>query len=498
MKKHKSILTVIILFVLILSSGIQSFALASPMSDTYKNSKFYQRLVSAVKTGYQRADVASVAMSQLGYHEGTSLSDFGGGNTSSSLNFTEYNYHYGSLDGYGYAWCATFVSWCLRQAGVSKETAPSNCNCAAWVARFKDMSRFKASGSYTPKTGDIIFFKARGGDSVSGHVGIVLYVRNNYVYTIEGNTSDAVRQQRYLLSNSTILGYGVPDYPETSSVNGDIYIVSTNDVGSSLALRSEKSTSKGSTLLSLISGQIVEVSETSDGWAKISYGGKEGWASLSYLSLVKKGTSTISDSHTHSYSAKVVSATCVSDGYALYRCSCGNSYKDNITYATGHSYKNGKCIVCQVKDPSYTVPKNDTVKTPISEEKNSVSNNVSAVLPKPQPDNNNEKNNDVLSETEEKKSEESSDNTIMKENIDIASEENSEKQNSEDSSETAVTDEILNSEDENSEETHEMKEENTEIVKEKEIKNYLFTGVFIFVLLLGASISVFIYILRKK
>lgn len=42
--------------------------------------------------------------------------------------------------------------------------------------------------------------------------------------------------------------------------------------------------------------------------------------------------------HQHSYTSSVVSPTCTSDGYTKYTCSCGKSYTDNYTGATGHSY----------------------------------------------------------------------------------------------------------------------------------------------------------------
>ncbi|MBS5737456.1 MAG: CHAP domain-containing protein [Clostridiales bacterium] len=351
-----------LLFAFILCLPFTAGAVVSPMSEAYKSGVYYKNLLSAQMTGYGGADVVSVAMSQLGYHEGASPDDFDG-EGSSSYNFTEYNYFYGSLDGYGYAWCATFVSWCLRQAGIPVSTVPANCNCASWVSQFKNMSRFFSPSNYTPKTGDLIFFTPLGGDSVSGHVGIVLYTRNGYVYTIEGNTSDAVKQRRYSLSNQTIVGYGVPNYSDYSSTSSDIYIVSTNDIGSSLALRSEKSTASGYTLAFIPSGQIVLVNEISNGWAKITYNGESGWASLSYLSLVR-GKGDISDSentsgsdsstsHSHSYTSRIIPPSCVSEGYTVYSCYCGYSYISDIVSPSGHSYRNGICSICKNEDMEY-------------------------------------------------------------------------------------------------------------------------------------------------
>lgn len=58
-------------------------------------------------------------------------------------------------------------------------------------------------------------------------------------------------------------------------------------------------------------------------------------------------------SHIHSYTSTVVSPTCTSQGYTLHKCSCGESYKDKFTSATGHKYQNGICTVCGGKDPNY-------------------------------------------------------------------------------------------------------------------------------------------------
>ena len=43
--------------------------------------------------------------------------------------------------------------------------------------------------------------------------------------------------------------------------------------------------------------------------------------------------------HTHNYSVtNTVSPTCTAQGYTSFTCSCGSSYQDNVTQATGHSW----------------------------------------------------------------------------------------------------------------------------------------------------------------
>ena len=53
--------------------------------------------------------------------------------------------------------------------------------------------------------------------------------------------------------------------------------------------------------------------------------------------------------HTHSYSKKVTTATCTQQGYTMYTCTCGHSYKDGYTDPT-HSYSNNKCTRCGEMD----------------------------------------------------------------------------------------------------------------------------------------------------
>lgn len=64
-----------------------------------------------------------------------------------------------------------------------------------------------------PLPGDLIFFDwVADGVQDCDHVGIVLTVTNEYVYTIEGNTADTVAVRRYGIHDPRIMGYGVLDW----------------------------------------------------------------------------------------------------------------------------------------------------------------------------------------------------------------------------------------------------------------------------------------------
>lgn len=55
-------------------------------------------------------------------------------------------------------------------------------------------------------------------------------------------------------------------------------------------------------------------------------------------------SSSSTPSHSHSYSSKTVKATCTSGGYTVHTCSCGASYTDNYTSATGHKWSDWKTV----------------------------------------------------------------------------------------------------------------------------------------------------------
>jgi hypothetical protein len=58
-------------------------------------------------------------------------------------------------------------------------------------------------------------------------------------------------------------------------------------------------------------------------------------------------TDTIAKTKEHSYTvSNTVAPTCEGKGYTVYACACGDSYKDNYTSATGHTYDGQTCTKC--------------------------------------------------------------------------------------------------------------------------------------------------------
>lgn len=105
-------------------------------------------------------------------------------------------------------WCGCFLSWGADQQKASINGAPpSFADVDEGMKGFKD-SRMWREGGETPIPGDYVFFDWDGRTDPD-HVGAVLCVEGNYLYTIEGNSGGRVAVHRYPLSDSRIVGYGV-------------------------------------------------------------------------------------------------------------------------------------------------------------------------------------------------------------------------------------------------------------------------------------------------
>lgn len=131
----------------------------------------------------------------------------------------------------GQAWCAYFVAWCAREAGVSTTAIPNSYLCRNLVTYYTNQDRYYnyasvSSGKYTPKVGDLIFYSKTSGGSAS-HVGLVTAVNTSdgTVTTKEGNTRTSTGGSwvySYTMSYKSnkpwsgydqyIIGYSHPNY----------------------------------------------------------------------------------------------------------------------------------------------------------------------------------------------------------------------------------------------------------------------------------------------
>lgn len=216
-------------------------------NSSYAASKFYRNLNNIPLTGDGARDAVAVALSQMGYLEGDSefSGEYGG-----TGNVTEFGDYMGIS---GYAWCAAFCSWVYYNAhatdlyGYSDSCAEnpgswgyiwSDTYVPSWsnqlydfgYYRFSDYYRYSyapSQASYKPQPGDLIFFNAGYTPLDEGHIGMVVFSDDNYVYTAEGNTSsqDGVEAEgggaffkKYSLSDSAIAGYGAMPFETVSNL----------------------------------------------------------------------------------------------------------------------------------------------------------------------------------------------------------------------------------------------------------------------------------------
>ena len=113
-------------------------------------------------------------------------------------------------------WCACFLSWAAEQQSATIDGKPPRfANVDDGRASFQNGKwRNPNDASNMPIPGDYVFFDWDGRNDPDGvkdpdHVGAVLCVEGNFLYTIEGNSGGRVAVQRYSLGDSRIVGYGV-------------------------------------------------------------------------------------------------------------------------------------------------------------------------------------------------------------------------------------------------------------------------------------------------
>ncbi|MBP3327761.1 MAG: CHAP domain-containing protein [Clostridia bacterium] len=219
MNKIVRALVSVLLIISLLGVGVYAATPTYDVSSAYRNGAYYQKLLDVKLTGNQAKDIVNVALSQVGYHEGSSGSDLSG-NSSSSANYTEYGRWFGQQSN----WCAIFISWCANQAGISTSVVKKNAVASGNSCQFGEKKY--SFGSRNPQPGDILYVQ-NDSDSSVDHVGLVYKVDDTYIYAVEGNFGNKVGTIKYYkdtgrqtyYSSTKILFYGVPDYLTDNAVS---------------------------------------------------------------------------------------------------------------------------------------------------------------------------------------------------------------------------------------------------------------------------------------
>lgn len=152
--------------------------------------------------------LVSVALAEEGYTEGA--------NNYSKYGEWYYNNVSKEID-YAHAdWCAMFISWCARQAGIPTSIIKNN----AWAGSMSSSKRtgnfggqYYPKGSITPQKGDIAYYG--WGSSSSVHVEIVISTSGNTFTSIGGNTGGGTQvyiHRNYSFTSSDIVGFERPNY----------------------------------------------------------------------------------------------------------------------------------------------------------------------------------------------------------------------------------------------------------------------------------------------
>lgn len=162
---------------------------------------------------------------QVGYLEKRSNSNLDSKTANAGYgNYTKYSRDVndmGLMGCQGQPWCATYQFWnCAKIFGKAKALEIMgngfyNCNSV------KAHSRSKGTWHSTPKLGALVIFRN------GAHIGRVIRISGNTIYTNEGNTSSGglnhveanggcVAEKSYTIGNSQIDGYVWIDYGETS------------------------------------------------------------------------------------------------------------------------------------------------------------------------------------------------------------------------------------------------------------------------------------------
>lgn len=139
--------------------------------------------------------VINLALAELGYKEAadgwTKYGQWYADNVAHSQSFARAD------------WCVMFVTWCMRQTGVSAELWPDTSpqgSATSYCSKWLEDKGYRTAADDMPKAGDIVFFSWTGKAELD-HVGLIASVEGTnpdkaVLVTVEGNYSDAVRQRR--------------------------------------------------------------------------------------------------------------------------------------------------------------------------------------------------------------------------------------------------------------------------------------------------------------
>ena len=147
-----------------------------------------------------RARIIEIAAAEIGVQEATGNND--GERVEAYLAYTGL--------GKGHAWCASFISFCYGQAGLSEPRNPWSPALFPNARTYCRNGACRGLKTSTIKPADIFGIYSHSGKRIN-HVGIVRGIEGKYLHTIEGNVEDRVLSKRRHLSTVYALADWITD-----------------------------------------------------------------------------------------------------------------------------------------------------------------------------------------------------------------------------------------------------------------------------------------------
>lgn len=108
--------------------------------------------------------------------------------------------------GEGYAWCASYCSWCYQQAATNLGV-PLPFGYQAVALDIFRTCRAKGWVVDEPEPGDLVFWRRGPVETNQGHVGFVLLAHDGRFQTVEGNHTPEVAKFSYDVSEELLKPY---------------------------------------------------------------------------------------------------------------------------------------------------------------------------------------------------------------------------------------------------------------------------------------------------
>lgn len=178
------------------------------VTESYASGLYYTKLLQAIanSAGLSPAErFVKIAMSQNGYTGSSKSSNLSGTvGSGTEGNYNEYN---NNMSISGEPWCAAFVSWCAKAAGLSTSVMPRGTPAGTWQSTpgngtlywLWDESFTKYNTSVTIQVGDIVLFNPS--DYIGRNKDFSAYDKNGNVKTY--NTANDNCEGHYLSRTGT-------------------------------------------------------------------------------------------------------------------------------------------------------------------------------------------------------------------------------------------------------------------------------------------------------